>query len=104
MSSPATTGGKPIIAFIRMMSVCRPRKRPTAIAAPSGRPASDAMTTAVMLTRKLSTTISINSGSNVATSRPAMANADVRSFMSVVLCDAYAGAALNSREHDALQK
>src|SRR6267154_1345795 len=59
-SSPTTTGGRPMSAFSNTITVCRPRKRPTAIAAPSGRPSRAAMATADRLTRKLSRTISIS--------------------------------------------
>src|SRR5882762_5164556 len=59
-SSPTTTGGKPMSAFSNTTTVCRPRKRPTALAAPRGKPSSAAIATADRLTRKLSRTISIS--------------------------------------------
>ena len=57
-SSPTTTGGRPMSAFSSTITVCRPGKRPTAIAAPRGKPTSAAIATADRLTRRLRRTIS----------------------------------------------
>ena len=63
MNSPTTTGGRPISAFSTTISAWRPRKRPTAIAAPSGMPISVASTTADRLTARLRPTICHRRGS-----------------------------------------
>src|SRR5438093_22772 len=57
-SSPTTTGGRPMTAFSTTITACRPGKRLTAIAAPSGKPSNAAIATADRLTRRLRRTIS----------------------------------------------
>ena len=80
-TSPTTTGGNPIIALSSTVSVCRPGKRPTAIAAPSGRPRHAANSVAVRLTRSDSSTIASSFGSKCVTSEPATARLSEKVFI-----------------------
>ena len=72
-TSPTTTGGNPISALSSTVSACRPGKRPTAIAAPSGRPMQAASSVAVRLTRSDNSTIASSFGSRWVTSVQATA-------------------------------
>src|SRR5258706_257652 len=74
---PTTTGGSPMNAFRNTISVRRPGNRPTARAAPSGKPRSAAMPTAVRLTLRLSRTISTSLGSKVTSKDKAVVSASV---------------------------
>src|SRR5882762_387429 len=74
-SNPTTTGGRPMRAFSTTITVCRPGKRPTAIAAPSGRPSNAAIATAERLTRRLRRTISISLASRPTSSARAAVRA-----------------------------
>src|ERR1041385_2631671 len=74
-SNPTTTGGKPMSAFSTTITVWRPGKRPTAIAAPIGRPSRAAIATADRLTRRLRKTISISLASRPTSSARAAVRA-----------------------------
>jgi hypothetical protein len=63
------TAGRPIMLLSTTTAAPRPGKRATATSAPSGRPTSVAIATAVRLTRSDSSTISTTSPSKVR-SRP----------------------------------
>ena len=75
-----TFGARPMRALSTTTTVRRPGKRLTATVAPRGNPTAQAKTTAVRLTRRLSSTMSSSLGSPPATSRSASAVACERSL------------------------
>src|SRR5213079_1273948 len=74
---------RPISALRRTMTVCRPGKRLTAIAAPTGKPTTHEIPTAVRLTRRLNSTMWVSLGSAPATSCNAWAAAWVSELIAL---------------------
>src|SRR5512137_572351 len=62
--TPTITDGRPIMAFSTAVSAPRPGKRATATQAPTGRPITAPITTALPLTRSDSSTMSISRDSS----------------------------------------
>src|SRR5919199_722275 len=97
MTSPITTGGSPMQVLRRTISAPRPGNRPSATAAPSGRPIAAAIATAERLMPSDSRTIPNRTGSRPATKVKAAPRAAEKSVMRALSVQYYANKRLSEQ-------